>query len=242
MKTLDLTLPTPAENLALDEALLDQAEKTEDHPEVLRFWESQQTFVVLGRGSKFAQEVNLEYCQQNNIPILRRCSGGATVVAGSGCLMYSLLLSYEKRPELRMLDYAHQFVMNKWLAAFGELELDVSMEGTCDLVYAGKKFSGNALRCKRTHLLYHGTILIDLPVEEIVNCLRMPARQPDYRNNRSHQDFIGLVPVERQALKNSIAKQWCATAAENESSIVWPRTLTGELVEKYNDEEWTQRV
>lgn len=250
MKTLDLTLPTPAENLALDEALLEQAEKTEDHPEVLRFWESRQTFVVLGRGSKFTQEVDHEYCQQNNIPILRRCSGGATVVGGLGCLMYSLLLSYKKRPELRMLDYAHKCVMEKWLAAFAELNLDVTMQGTCDLVYAGKKFSGNAMRCKRDFMLYHGTILIDLPVSEIANCLKMPARQPDYRNNRSHHDFIGLVPVERQALKDSIAKQWCEAApesspessSENGASIDWPQSLTQQLVEKYNDETWTERV
>ena len=245
MKILDLTLPTPAENLALEEALLEHAEQTEDHPEVLRFWESPQTFVILGRGSKFAREVNHDYCEQNNIPILRRCSGGATVVAGRGCLMYSLLLSYVKRPELRMLDYAHKFVMDKLLAAIKSLQLEATMQGTCDLVHKGRKFSGNALRCKRNFMLYHGTILIDMPISEIADCLEMPERQPDYRNQRSHRDFIGLLPAEPQALKNEIAKQWSAVTAENEQGIAWHSVhsvLTQQLTEKYRAPAWTQRV
>ena len=40
MKLLDLTLETPAENLALDEALLEEAEQSTKPTEVLRLWES----------------------------------------------------------------------------------------------------------------------------------------------------------------------------------------------------------
>ena len=48
MKLLDLTLDSPAENLALDEALLEQAEA--DGPqEVLRLWEPESPLVVMGR-------------------------------------------------------------------------------------------------------------------------------------------------------------------------------------------------
>ena len=49
MKLLELTLPTPAENLALDEALLDAAEAGELPDEVLRLWEPSQPLVVVGR-------------------------------------------------------------------------------------------------------------------------------------------------------------------------------------------------
>ena len=62
MELLDLTLPTPAENLALEEALLDHAESAPQSAEVLRFWESPQTIVILGRGSKFGVEVNHDHC------------------------------------------------------------------------------------------------------------------------------------------------------------------------------------
>ena len=89
MQRLDLTLPTPAENLALDEALLDWAEEDTSDREFLRIWESPQPMVVVGRSSRIAQEVNTAECRERHIPIVRRSSGGAAIVAGPGCLMYA---------------------------------------------------------------------------------------------------------------------------------------------------------
>lgn len=239
MLLLNLTLPTPAENLALDEALLESAEESESHPEVLRFWESPDLFVVLGRGSPFLKEVNHDFCSSKGIRVLRRCSGGATVVAGPGCLMYGLLLDYEKRPELRMLDVAHQFVMDHLQAAIRGLGVEVSMKGTCDLVIEGRKVSGNALRCKRRFMMYHGTLLTGLSVDNIAMCLNMPARQPDYRNERSHRDFLGQLPVETDDLQNAIAAQWSATEVMTD----WPRELTESLVaNKYLDRNWVEKI
>ena len=67
MTLLDLTLPTPAENLALDEALLDAAEDGVGG-EVLRFWESPTPFVVVGYANKIASEVNVAACEATGGP------------------------------------------------------------------------------------------------------------------------------------------------------------------------------
>ena len=78
MKFCELTLATPEENLACDEALLDLCDDgLED--EVLRFWESPRYFVVVGYANHTAAEVHLPFCNQNTIPVLRRCTGGGTV-------------------------------------------------------------------------------------------------------------------------------------------------------------------
>src|SRR5689334_20813234 len=91
MQLYDLTLPMPEENLACDEVLLDKCEAGESD-EVLRFWDADRPFVVVGYANKVATETNQEYCETNNIPILRRCSGGGTVLQAPGCLNYSLVL------------------------------------------------------------------------------------------------------------------------------------------------------
>ena len=62
MDLLDLTLPSPAENLALDEALLDWAEAERSGAEFLRLWESPQLLVVLGRTSQMEREVDVAAC------------------------------------------------------------------------------------------------------------------------------------------------------------------------------------
>ena len=83
MKFLDLTLPTAAENLAMDEALLDGCEAGRGG-ETLVFWEPREPFVVVGYANHLAREVNVEACRARGIPIFRRCSGGGTVLQMPG--------------------------------------------------------------------------------------------------------------------------------------------------------------
>ena len=107
MHRVELTLPTPAENVALDEALLDWAEEDGPEWEFLRIWESTEPMVVVGRSSRVEHEVDLDACSKRGIPVLRRSSGGAAIVAGPGCLMFAVVLSYQLRPDLRDIRCAH---------------------------------------------------------------------------------------------------------------------------------------
>src|SRR5579871_210269 len=101
MRFLDLTLATPAENLACDEALLDWCEENAaEGEEILRFWESPEPFVVVGYANRIEAEVEVENCQARHVPILRRCSGGGTVVQGHGCLNYALILQIKEDSSL----------------------------------------------------------------------------------------------------------------------------------------------
>ena len=117
MQFLDLTLPTMAENLALDEALLDEAEASHQPRETLRLWEANTRAVVLGRSSRRAQEVNEAACLRNEVEVLRRSSGGLSIVTGPGCLMYAVVLNCLLRPELKSVPLAHQFVLGRLAAA-----------------------------------------------------------------------------------------------------------------------------
>ena len=115
------------------------AEEGQWDAEILRLWQPESNFVVIGRGSRIAEEVNLPATQVAGVPVLRRSSGGAAIVAGPGCLMYALLLSYQRRPHLRMLDHAHQEVMQNFLSALQPLVPSIAWRGTCDLVVPGFK-------------------------------------------------------------------------------------------------------
>jgi len=97
---------TPEENLACDEALLDACENS-DAPGFVRFWESPSYFVVLGYGKHLEQEVFKDVCTRENILILRRCSGGGTVLQGPGCFNYTLVLPITSSPELETISGAN---------------------------------------------------------------------------------------------------------------------------------------
>jgi lipoate-protein ligase A len=237
MLLLNLSLPTAAENLALDEALLDSVDEQPSAPELLRLWECPQIAAVLGRSGKVDEEVDLAACTAADTPVLRRTSGGGTVLLGPGCLMYSLRLSYERRPHLHALDQAHLEVLSTIAAALNRSLPDLQCEprGTSDLVSCNRKFSGNSLRCKRNHLLYHGTLLYDFDLSLISRLLKSPPRQPDYRQQRTHAEFVMNLPCGADVLRQAMVEVWRA----NEAIEDWPRELTAELLEqRYLRQEW----
>ena len=134
MKWFDFTFDTPAENLACDEALLDLCERA--GLETLRFWESRQPFVVVGYGNRVASEVNVEECSRRGVPILRRCSGGGTVVQGPGCLNYNLTLQIPESGPLTTVTGTNEFVMERNRAAIEKiLGAKVSVQGCTDLAF-----------------------------------------------------------------------------------------------------------
>jgi lipoate-protein ligase A len=237
MRYLDLTLATAAENLALDEALLEEAEAAGRPTETLRFWEAGRPLVVLGRSSRLAAEVRSDACCSLGIPVLRRPSGGAAVVTGPGCLMYALVLSTRARPALRSVDRAHKTILGTMRAALAPLAPGLRCDGTSDLVLGGRKVSGNSLRVKREHLLYHGTLLYDFPLELIGRCLTMPPREPAYRGGRPHAAFVANLPTPAAAIRRALREAWGAAEPRN----AWPKARTADLVAlRYNQAQWNE--
>jgi len=238
VRLLDLTLSGPAENLALDEALLEQVDSDRSADEVLRLWESPEPIVIVGRSTRVAQEVRIDACHQQSVPILRRTSGGAAIVAGPGCLMFAVVLSLRLRPELTMIDRAHQFVSDRMTEALRPLVEEIAAEGTSDLAIDGRKVSGNSIRVKRWAILYHGTLLYDFPLETIGRYLQTPPRQPDYRAGRSHNTFVANLPTSAVSLRRRLVETWQADQALDN----WPRDRTEELVKtRYSTKEWNEK-
>src|SRR5579862_4992711 len=156
MNLFNFTLKSPEENLACDEALLDFYDE-QGSDGVLRFWEPLQYFVVVGYGNQVASEVNVSACEGMGVPILRRCSGGGTVLQGPGCLNYSLILKIEEGGSLGTISSANRFIMERNCAAiestFKTPRAKLKVAGHTDLVIEpdqgqGRKFSGNAQRRK----------------------------------------------------------------------------------------------
>ncbi|MEM6329388.1 MAG: lipoate--protein ligase family protein [Planctomycetota bacterium] len=220
MQLLPLTLPSPEENLALDEALLAAAEAGE-RGETLRLWESPRPFVVVGRAGRLAEEADLAQCQSRGVPVLRRVSGGGTIVCGPGCLMYAVVLRRGRGgligggEPVAGIDDAHRVVLQRMVDAFGAAGLPSAVAGTSDLVLAAdhsggppRKFSGNSLRMKRDWLLYHGTLLYDFDLPLVSRLLRPPPREPDYRGRRPHGAFVANAPIDRAGLFAAVKHAW----------------------------------
>ncbi len=238
MKYLDLTFDTAEQNLACDEALLDMCEDGSED-EILRFWEPRSAFVVLGYSNKISIEVAINSCKALGVPILRRTSGGGTVVQGPGCLNYSLILKIPASGLLASLTGTNSFVLGRNRQALGPLlPGHLAVQGTSDLTLGNLKFSGNAQRRKKQALLFHGTFLLTMDLSLISRCLNMPERQPDYRRSRPHADFVTNIPISADSVKKALSKGW--NCSKHLADL--PHAAIQKLVlEKYSCKEWNEK-
>jgi lipoate-protein ligase A len=265
ISVLDLTFPTPAENLACDEALLDWFEENGGDG-VLRFWEPENYFVVVGYGNHVATEVNVAACNEDGIPILRRCSGGGTVLQGPGCLNYSLVLKVEQGGPVASISAANRFIMERNRARIENLlrgnrreeapiktsqslvtsAATIRIRGCTDLTLDPRpstldpalKFSGNAQRRKKHFLLFHGTFLLNFDLALIDKFLRMPSKEPDYRRGRSHKNFLTNLQLPADAVNRALREAWSSTATLE----MLPRDAIASLAsDKYVTKEWNFR-
>ena len=239
MKYLELTYPDAAQNLACDEALLEFFEKSGSGDELLRLWQPNKVFVVLGHGSQWRQEVDASACAADGIPVLRRCSGGGTVLQGAGCLNYSLILRQDNFAGAGVRA-AFEFVLDRHRSCFEPLiGSPVSIKGISDLTLGERKFSGNAQYRKRQYVLVHGTFLLNFDLCSMGRFLKVPIKQPDYRRQRGHHDFLVNLEVEAEMIRGSL--QTCWSARDSFDAMQLETIIPSLLRERYYRKEWNEK-
>ncbi|HEY2920648.1 MAG TPA: lipoate--protein ligase family protein [Candidatus Binatia bacterium] len=238
MKYLDLTFADPAMNLACDEALLELYENGETDDALLRVWEPQSHFVVLGHSNRLRSEVNLTACTENRISILRRLSGGGAVMQGPGCLNYGLILNSHAH-RLRSISDTFRYVLERHRRFIGQIaRVEVRIEGISDLAIAGRKISGNAQYRKARYVLVHGTFLLNFDLSMIARFLRLPAKQPAYRQHRPHSEFTTNLNLKSAQVRACIIDGW--EPVEEFSPVPLAR-IEALVKERYGLEEWSKK-
>jgi lipoate-protein ligase A len=179
------TAPTVDENLAMDESLARTASATGTHQ--LRFWWGGPPAVVMGFSERAEQVADIAACARHGVSLLKRCTGGGTVLQTGGVLNYSLITPAPDRLDLKAGFRQGTDVVCAILSAFGIIG---AQRGTSDVAVEDRKISGNAQARRWRALLVHGTLLVDFDSDLAEKVLLHPLREPEYRRGRSHRDFL----------------------------------------------------
>lgn len=238
LEALDLTYPTTAQNLALDEALLEECHSGARGP-VIRFWMPESHAVVLGYSRPVAADVDLEACRRDRVGLERRYSGGGTVLQGPGVLNYAVILPLGMEPRLSSVTGAHRFVLERTAQAVSILAgRSVGLRGDSDLALGEMKFSGNAQRRTARALLVHGTVLLGLDISLVGRYLKVPDRQPPYRASRSHEAFLVNLGLSASEVRAELREAWGAT---DEAATLPHREVERLVRDRYATGAWIFR-
>jgi lipoate-protein ligase A len=238
---LDATEADAASNVALDEALLVEAEGR-GGPSVLRAWELGHLAVVLGASCRLRENVRVEACRADGVEIARRSSGGGTVVIGPGALNFSVVLPIDADPELKSVDTAQRYVLGRTLETIRAEGVPAEMQGSGDLTLDGLKFSGSAQRRLRHHVLVHASLLYDFPLERIDRYTLMPPRRPSYRADRPHSEFVTNLRLSRSRLLAALRAAWLPEDRDVAPAEIPEQTLRGLIETKFSGIGWIERL
>ncbi|HBS06428.1 MAG TPA: lipoate--protein ligase [Leptospiraceae bacterium] len=209
----DLKPRNPYMSLALDEAVAlyyGKGSRSKGASAVVRFWTNPYS-IILGRTCQVDKNLIPEYIERFQVsqkkevwsarPLLcRRSSGGGTVLHGPGNLNYTITISVEDFPELFSLKRSYEVFLGFVIRGLEAQGIVARQMGLSDLVIdetdgIPRKISGNAQFRKSGMISHHGTLLTrsDL-IPFISRYLTHPPEEPDYRQGRTHESFLGSLP------------------------------------------------
>lgn len=127
--------------------------------------------VIIGRNQDVEAEVNLQYCREHDVRVIRRKSGGGCVYSDMG----NIMISYVSRRG----DVSEVF--DRYLSALADclcsLGLNAEKSGRNDILVEGRKVSGNAFHQLPDRSIVHGTLLYDTDFRALEVAIRPPVEK-----------------------------------------------------------------
>lgn len=201
------------EQLLLEEVLL----RTDERSFCLINRGSPRT-IVMGISGIPAELLHFERIEQYAIPVIKRFSGGGTVIVDEETLFISFLIAKKDLPVTPypepILRWSADLYQKAWnLPGFSLQENDYAI--------GHLKCGGNAQYLRKDRWLHHTSFLWDYRAENM-KCLLLPKKRPAYRKDRSHEEFLcrlkEFAPMERliEQLKDELVKQFYIEKVKSE--------------------------
>ncbi|MBN2000664.1 hypothetical protein JW935_24155 [candidate division KSB1 bacterium] len=158
-------------------------------PFLFRIWEPDHIAVVIGYSQQAEEQVRLDMCEKDHIPIIKRRGGGGAVVLSPGIICSTIAF------KCRTSDspyYYFERINNFTIHVLSEnfCIKGLHKNGISDISINDRKVLGCSIFKSRDTYLYQGSLLVHPPVALYEKYLQHPSKQPDYRRNRRHSDFV----------------------------------------------------
>ena len=153
----------PYFNLAAEEYILKNFKEN-----CFVLWRSKPS-IIIGKHQNTLAEINIDFVQEQKIPVIRRLSGGGTVFHDLGNINFSFFQNVGEKENL--VDFKRY--TKPILEVLHELAIDAKFEGRNDIMIDGKKISGNAEHVFKKRVLHHGTLLFSSEISNLSQALKV---------------------------------------------------------------------
>lgn len=227
--------------MAIDEAVSESVSKGSDP--TIRFWRWNPSAVSIGYFQGIDDEVNVDFCKNTGVDVVRRRTGGGAVYHDfNGEITYSVI-----GPEnifQKGIHESYQEICGWVINGLSKLGIEAQFVPINDIIVEQKKISGNAQTRRNGILLQHGTILYDVDVEKMFTLLKISKEKISDKLVKTIQDRVTRVLDHNFASIEELYRALLQGFAEGKDYYKKPLTdeeisRAKELVEKkYSTKEW----
>jgi len=146
---------------------------TKSREDTVLLWRPDRKCITLGYFQIPEQELDLEYCKENDMPITRRIGGGGVGVLNLMVPAYSIIANEDSGIIPKSIEKSYEVICNGIVLALKELGIKAEFSPINDVLINGKKFSGSSQFRVDTMVVQHGFITLWLDIPEMVKVLKI---------------------------------------------------------------------
>ena len=188
-RLLDTYKRSAAENMALDEALL-ELKSQERIPHTLRFLQFSNPSVLVGHHQSVEEEARLDYCHRKGIEINRRLTGGGALYWGEQELGWEIYISKTDPKIPSRIEDLYRRMGEAAALGLRHLGVRAHFRPKNDIEVKGRKISGMGGTELSGAILFQGTVLVDFDVDEMLRALRIPTEKLRDKEIESVKDRV----------------------------------------------------
>ena len=201
---------------------------------IFYLWQNQDT-VVIGKNQCAQYQCYLDRMKEDNVTLARRSSGGGAVYHDEGNLNFTFIT--------KMKDFDTKKNLQVIIEALKDFQIDAVFSGRNDLLVDQYKISGQAYWKTKEVSLHHGTLLVDVDLNNLLTYLKTDRDKLKKHGVQSHvqrvkniSDFnrLATVPNIIDRLKKAVTTVFKCDYVECEIT-------TNDLTDKYSSEQWLSR-
>jgi len=165
---------------------------------------SPNTLILLQPGSPYAclgyhqdleKEIDLEFCSEAGLPVIRRSQGGGATYLDSDQVFYQIV-SKDSGVIPRDVGRMFEVLLSVTVETYRKLGVEAEFKPLNDVVVGGRKISGNGAGMHETASILVGNVILDLNYDLMARVLRVPDEKFRDKMAKSMRDWVTTLKRE----------------------------------------------
>jgi lipoate---protein ligase len=132
-------------------------------------------FVSVGYFQDANQEVDLEYCKKERLPVFRREIGGGTVYLDNNQIFYHVIWNRENRHFPKKISKIYEHLSAAPIETYGEFGIKAQFREVNDVITnEGRKIAGLGGGDIAESMVFVGSLILDIDYEKMTSAISVP--------------------------------------------------------------------